>query len=68
MSDIMERYASVVTYSASGSAVVFGLQISDLAALIGAGVAVLTFFVNWHYKRKAMKCRRHPGCPGLPPV
>lgn len=68
MSDIMEKYSSAITYSASGSAVVFGLQISDIAALVGAGVAVLTFIVNWYYKRKATQCKRHPGCPGLPPV
>lgn len=52
---LIEKNAAAATYVASGSAVIFGLSATDFAALVGAGVAVLTFAVNWWYKHRAYK-------------
>lgn len=55
MKMLIEKNAAAATYVASGSAVLFGLSATDFAALVGAGVAVLTFVVNWYYKHRAYK-------------
>lgn len=58
MRESMEKTASVSSYVASAGAVFFSLSAVDLAAYIGATVAVLTFFMNWYYKREHIKLER----------
>lgn len=50
---MVEKHIGSATYLTSGGAIMFGLSASDLAALVGTVVAVLTFAVNWYYKWKA---------------
>lgn len=47
---ITEKAASASTYIGSGGAVVFGLSANELAAFIGAAVAVLGLLVNVWFK------------------
>ena len=46
----VERVASATTYTAGGGAVLCGFGVNELAAIIGASVAVLTFWVNLWFK------------------
>jgi len=47
-----ERTSGIITYTASGVAMIGGLTMTDWAALIGALVALLSFAVNIYYRRK----------------
>jgi len=46
---------SIASYSTSAAAVIFGLAANELAAYVGMACAVLTFAVNWYYKRQHLK-------------
>ncbi len=50
-----ESTASPVAYTASGTAVIFGLTAGEFAAYVGAAVAVATFLLNWYYKERAAR-------------
>ncbi len=52
---LIEKHAAAATYVSSGAAVIFGLSATDFAAIVGAGVAILTFAVNLYFKIKADK-------------
>jgi hypothetical protein len=51
----MEHAATPATYVASGAAVVFGLTATELAAYVGIGIAVITYFTNLYYKERAAR-------------
>lgn len=52
----MERTSSTLAYLAAAVLAGIGaLTPQDIAVLIGAGVAVGTFFVNWYYRRKSYR-------------
>lgn len=51
----MEKHASWLSYTASGSAVVCGFTLNDLGMLVGIVVGIGTFLVNWYYKAKDSK-------------
>lgn len=47
---------TVLAYTASGSAVLFGgLTVNEWVAIVGGVCAIATFVVNWYYKRKHYK-------------
>lgn len=46
----MDKGATITTYLSGGGAVVCGLGVNEFAAIIGASVAVLTFWVNLWFK------------------
>lgn len=46
---------TTAAYLSSGTAIVFGLSASEIAALVGAMCALLTFAVNWYYKHQSLK-------------
>jgi len=46
---------TAATYTASGSAVIFGLSASEFAAIAGVCIALLTFGLNWYYKHQQIK-------------
>lgn len=50
---MIQEKASAVAYAASGTTIIFGLTASEVAALIGAAVAVLTFVANTVFKWRA---------------
>lgn len=52
---LIEKNMTAATYVSSSAAVIFGLSATDFAALVGAGVAILTFAVNLYFKVKAHK-------------
>lgn len=54
----MDKHATVTAYTASSGAVLFGLSANELAAVVGAAVAVLTFLVNVWFKRQHLKLAR----------
>lgn len=45
-----DKISSTAAYTASGSAIIFGLSANELAAMIGAVIAVLTFILNFWFK------------------
>lgn len=55
MSTTQSAVTSAVTYTASGSAVIFGLTANEFAAISGACIALLTFGLNWYYKHQQLK-------------
>lgn len=50
-----DKITSAATYAASGGAIAFGLTANEIAALVGAGIAVITFFVNLWFKTQHLK-------------
>lgn len=54
----VENSVSPVAYTASGGAVLFGLNAMEIAAYVGAVVAVATFLVNWYYKAQALRVQK----------
>ena len=46
----MEKHASWLSYTASGSAVLFGFNLNDWGMLIGILIGMVTCAVNWYYK------------------
>ena len=55
MSTTQSAAITAATYTASGSAVIFGLSANEFAAVAGACVALLTFALNWYYKYQQLK-------------
>lgn len=63
--DIAEKAqtaASAAQYGGGASAFYFGMTANELAAYVGATVAVLGFFantgINWYFKRQELKLLR----------
>jgi uncharacterized membrane protein YGL010W len=46
--------ASKVTYTGAGTAILFGLTVNEVVALIGLIMGVLGFVTNAYYKRRQM--------------
>lgn len=44
--------AKTATYGGGASAVVFGLSANEIAALVGAAVAVLGLAMQWYFSRR----------------
>ena len=55
MSTTQSAATTAATYTASGSAVIFGLSANEFAAVSGVCVALLTFALNWYYKHQQLK-------------
>lgn len=53
----MDKIATPIAYSSSGSLVVFGMGLSDIALIVGIITGVGTFAVNWYYRHKESKRR-----------
>lgn len=60
MSTTHSAATTAATYTASGSAVIFGLSANEFAAIAGVCIALLTFGLNWYYKHQQIKliCER----------
>ena len=60
MSTTQSAAMTGATYTASGSAVIFGLSANEFAAIAGVCIALLTFGLNWYYKHQQIKliCER----------
>lgn len=68
---VAEKTPSVATFGGAGSAVVFGLSANELAAFIGAAVAVLGLIVQIYFKWRHMKiievaAKTRPDCATCP--
>jgi len=48
----MERHASWLSYTASGSAIWCGFNLNDWGMLIGIVIGLITCGINWYYKAK----------------
>ena len=55
MNDVADRISTAAAYAGSTGAVIFGLTANELAAIIGAVVAVLTYFTNLWFKAQHLK-------------
>ena len=55
MSTTQSAATTAATYTASGSAVIFGLSAHEFAAIAGVCIALLTFGLNWYYKHQQIK-------------
>ena len=55
MSTTQSAATTAATYTASGSAVIFGLSANEFAAIAGVCIALLTFGLNWYYKHQQIK-------------
>lgn len=47
--------STFAAYSASGSLVIFGVALNDIALIIGMFFALATFVLNWYYKHAQLK-------------
>ncbi|MGV8924803.1 MAG: HP1 family phage holin [Ewingella sp.] len=58
----MEKITSTTAYAIAAFLAFLGaLTPQDIAFLVGAAVAVGTFFVNWYYRRKSYKLLERNG-------
>lgn len=58
----MEKISSMFAYGLAALLTFIGaLTPQDFAFLVGAAVAVGTFFVNWYYRRKSYKLLERNG-------
>lgn len=53
-----DKFSTATTYVASGGAIFFGLSANEFAAVVGASVAILTFFTNLYFKTQLLKIAR----------
>lgn len=53
-----DRIATAVTYTASGSAIAFGMNANEIGAIIGATVAILSLGINIYYKHQHLQLAR----------
>ncbi|WP_420912716.1 HP1 family phage holin [Chimaeribacter californicus] len=52
----IERVASSLSYTVATLLAWLGMMSpQDLALMVGTGVGVATFLVNWHYRRKSFQ-------------
>ena len=58
MSTAQSAATTAATYTASGSAVIFGVSANEFAAVAGVCVALLTFALNWYYKHQHLLLAR----------
>lgn len=58
MSTTHSAATTAATYTASGSAIIFGLSAHEFAAVAGVCIALLTFALNWYYKQQHLKLAR----------
>ena len=58
MSTTHSAATTAATYTASGSAIIFGLSANEFAAISGVCIALLTFALNWYYKQQHLKLAR----------
>lgn len=49
---MLEKASTVATYGGSATAIIGGLQMNDLAAVVGMAVAVLGFLYNIYHKER----------------
>lgn len=70
-----EATAVAATYTSAGGAILFGMSANEIAAAVGAAVAILTFLTNLWYKHQHLQLAKakaecvKPGfpCPEVPP-
>jgi hypothetical protein len=53
--DLTSEVASKITYTASGTLMIFGFSLNDFAIILGMIIGVATFIINWYYKHKMAK-------------
>lgn len=58
MSTTHSAATTAAAYTASGSAIIFGLSAHEFAAISGVCIALLTFALNWYYKQQHLKLAR----------
>lgn len=68
---VAEKIPPAATYGGAGSAVVFGLSANELAAFIGAAVAILGLIVQIYFKHRHLKvveaaAKTRPDCATCP--
>ena len=47
--------STIAAYSASGSLMIFGMTMNDIALIVGMFFAAATFVLNWYYKHQQLK-------------
>ena len=64
----MERVTTPLAYSTSGTLMVFGFALGDLALLVGMLTGLGTFIINWYYKDKDDKRKEQNSRFGVSPL
>lgn len=54
---------AAAAYSASGTAVYFGLTVNEIGVWVGSICAVITMAVNWYYKYQHLKLAKKGASP-----
>ncbi|UCV26791.1 hypothetical protein [Ferribacterium limneticum] len=57
MIEVGEKVSSVITYTSSGSVLLFGWLISDLSMAIAAAVAILGYLTGLFFQMKHLKIK-----------
>lgn len=55
---IVATAAKTATYGGGSAAVFFGLSANEIAALIGAAVAIVGLGVQWYYRHQEFQMRK----------
>lgn len=64
-----EAATNAATYTSAGGAILFGMSANEIAAAVGAAVAILTFLTNLWYKHQHLRlAKAKAACvkPGYP--
>ena len=64
----MDRLTTPLAYSTSGTLMVCGFTLSDLALLVGILTGLGTFIINWYYKAKDDKRKEQNSRFGISPL
>ena len=54
----MDKVITPLAYSTSGTLLVFGLTLNDIACIVGILTGIGTFFINLYFKRKEFNAKQ----------
>ena len=64
----MDKLSTPLAYSTSGTLMVFGFTLNDIALIVGIVTGLATFIINWYYKAKDDKRKEQNSRFGISPL
>jgi len=54
----MDKISTPASYGTSAGTAILGYSVNEFVSLVGLGLAVATFVVNWVYRRREWKLKQ----------